>query len=238
MRVHGSRTHLGAFLPFRDARGGRFDFFARFSTRAEAPLSLDAADASAGMVSRSAALSPRKISTPSWIYPTLRYDPRGVRSDAETLTLRACDRRVTPTSARAPRSSTVPSKSAEVSTQDREKVISRPSTTQVDVVFFFACKKRGASFLQADHLPSPRHNASHQARQLVRGGPRVVRASAVERFGSPEGSRDPRVLGRRVSSRNRKASFKRDAHAGWRRLTGPPWGHQASAPPRRRTARR
>ena len=132
MRVHGSRTHLGAFLPFRDARGGRFDFFARFSTRAEAPLSLDAADASAGMVSRSAALSPRKISTPSWIYPTLRYDPRGVRSDAETLTLRACDRRVTPTSARAPRSSTVPSKSAEVSTKDREKVISRPSTTQVD----------------------------------------------------------------------------------------------------------
>ena len=132
MRVHGSRTHLGAFLPFRDARGGCFDFFARFSTRAEAPLSLDAADASAGMVSRSVALSPRKISTPSWIYPTLRYDPRGVRSDAETLTLRACDRRVTPTSARAPRSSTVPLKSAEVSTQDREKVISRPSTTQVD----------------------------------------------------------------------------------------------------------
>jgi len=126
MRVHGSRTHLGAFLPFRDARGGRFDFFARFSTRAEAPLSLDAADASAGMVSRSAALSPRKISTPSWIYPTLRYDPRGVRSDAETLTLRACDRRVTPTSARAPRSSTVPSKSVEVSTQDRERLSHGP----------------------------------------------------------------------------------------------------------------
>ena len=183
MRVHGSRTHLGAFLPFRDARGGRFDFFARFSTRAEAPLSLDAADASAGMVSRSAALSPRKISTPSWIYPTLRYDPRGVRSDAETLTLRACDRRVTPTSARAPRSSTVPSKSAEVSTQDREKVdtkgyeitaLNDSSRRRQDESRFFANKKRGASFLQADHLPSPRHNASHQARQLVRA-PRRAR---------------------------------------------------------------
>ena len=239
MRVHGSRTHLGAFLPFRDARGGRFDFFARFSTRAEAPLSLDAADASAGMVSRSAALSPRKISTPSWIYPTLRYDPRGVRSDAETLTLRACDRRVTPTSARAPRSSTVPSKSAEVSTQDREKVISRPSTTQVDddkTSFSSPARNEARVFCRPTIFPRPA--TTPRTRHVSSCAPRVVRASAVERFGSPEGSRDPRVLGRRVSSRNRKASFKRDAHAPWRRLTGPPWGHQASAPPRRRTARR
>lgn len=72
------------------------------------------------------------------------------------------------------------------------------SRRRQDVFFFAAAKKRGASFLQADQLPSPRHNASHQARQLVRGAPRVVRASAVERFGSSEGSRDPRVLGRRV----------------------------------------
>lgn len=109
MPDHGSRTHLGAFLPFRDELPALFDFFARFSTRAEAPLSLDA---SAGMVSRSAVLSPRKNKHPVPGYLTLRYDPRGARGDAENLSLRACDRRVTPTSARAPRSSTMPSKRA------------------------------------------------------------------------------------------------------------------------------
>ena len=91
----GSRTHLGAFLPFRDQLEPLFGFFACFSTRAGAPVSLDGADASAGMVSRAAALSPQKISTPSLDILTLRYDPRGARGDAETISLRACDRRVT-----------------------------------------------------------------------------------------------------------------------------------------------
>ena len=90
-----SRTHLGAFLPFRDELEPLFGFFARFSTRAGAPVSLDGADASAGMVSRAAALSPRKNKHPLPGYPTLRYDPRGARGDAETISLRACDRRVT-----------------------------------------------------------------------------------------------------------------------------------------------
>ena len=119
------------------------------------------------------------------------------------------------------------------------KVISRPSTTQVDddkTSFSSPARNEARVFCRPTIFPRPA--TTPRTRHVSSCAPRVVRASAVERFGSPEGSRDPRVLGRRVSSRNRKASFKRDAHAGWRRLTGPPWGHQASAPPRRRTARR
>ena len=83
----GSRTHLGAFLPFRDELEPLFGFFARFSRRAGAPVSLDGADASAGMVSRAAALSPRKNKHPLPGYPTLRYDPRGARGDLSAYIL-------------------------------------------------------------------------------------------------------------------------------------------------------
>ena len=77
----GSRTHLGAFLPFRDELEPLFGFFARFSTRAGAPVSLDGADASAGMVSRAAALSPRKNKhpLPGYPYPPLRPSRRARR---------------------------------------------------------------------------------------------------------------------------------------------------------------
>ena len=110
---------------------------------------------------------------------------------------------------------------------------SRPSTTQSTTtrrVSFLRLQETRRVFCRPTIFPRPA--TTPRTRHVSSCAPRVVRASAVERFGSPEGSRDPRVLGRRVCSRN-PASFKRDAHAPWRRRTGPPWGRPASAPPRR-----
>ena len=111
---------------------------------------------------------------------------------------------------------------------------SRPSTTQVDddKTSLVSSPTRNEARVFCRPTIFPRPATTPRTRHVSSCAPRVVRASAVERFGSPEGSRDPRVLGRRVCSRN-PASFKRDAHAPWRRRTGPPWGRPASAPPRR-----
>lgn len=83
----GSRPHLDAFLPFRDGLLTLFDFFARFSTRAEVPMSLDA---SAGMVSRFAVLFPRKNKhlTP-WISHPRRRPSRRARRRGDPSAPRA-----------------------------------------------------------------------------------------------------------------------------------------------------
>ena len=122
-----------------------------------------------------------KISTPSLDILTLRYDPRGARGDAETISLRVCDRRVTSTSARAPRSSTVPSKGAEVSRRSlfHFNVIvceaRRHKSTREPAGAF----QEGASFRQADRQVITTTPRTARARRLCAS--RVARASAVER---------------------------------------------------------
>ena len=231
----GSRTHLGAFLPFRDELEPLFGFFARFSTRAGAPVSLDGADASAGMVSRAAALSPRKNKhpLPGYPHPPLRPSRRA-RRRGDNFAPRV----------RPPRDLYLRAGAALVDCA----LEGRGSLGKIAFSTLSFARRVGTSRLE--NRPALFKKARVFGRRTVKSSPqrlaqrgRVGCARLASRARprssgdrSPEGSRDPRFLGRGVPSRN-PASFKRDALP-WRRRTGPRLGRPASAPPRRRTARR